>query len=144
DLEMLQVDFSPLITSMKRMSLPDYSVRLNAKLEQLNTELATLAPSIHGDALETWQDMERKMTATLDEFETLKSRIKTLRETFSSVKGKRRCLCLDAFEKIKSSIDFIYKKLTVANIGGNFPGAIEPTVAGPTTISGEAYLILED
>lgn len=144
DLEMLQVDFSPLITSMKRMSLPDYSVRLNAKLEQLNTELATLAPSIHGDALETWQDMERKMTATLDEFETLKSRIKTLRETFSIVKEKRRSLFLDAFEKIKSSIDFIYKKLTVANIGGNFPGAIEPTVAGPTTISGEAYLILED
>jgi structural maintenance of chromosome 1 len=100
---------------------------LQSRITTLTQELATLDPATRG--LERIDQVETKLRATERDFEESRSKAKTARDAFNTIKQKRLDLFNKAFSHISEQILPVYQDLTRS---ASFP------------LGGKAYLTLEN
>ncbi|KAJ3029322.1 UNVERIFIED_CONTAM: Structural maintenance of chromosomes protein 1 [Siphonaria sp. JEL0065] len=126
-LDSLTIDFSILKKEQKRNGSDEAEIEFQESIKSLSLEIEKLAPNMR--ASEKFDDVEAKLRATADEFETARKEAKSAKDAFLAIKQDRYQKFHGAFQHISGKIDQIYKELTKSK---TFP------------LGGTAYLSLED
>ncbi|KAI8840072.1 RecF/RecN/SMC [Chytriomyces cf. hyalinus JEL632] len=126
-LDSVTVDFSVLKREQKQNGSDEAEIEFQENIKNLTSEIEKLAPNMR--ASEKFDDVEAKLRATADEFESARKEAKQAKDAFAEIKQERFKKFNNAFQHISGKIDQIYKELTKSK---TFP------------LGGNAYLTLED
>ncbi|KAI8611046.1 condensin complex subunit SMC1 [Chytriomyces sp. MP71] len=126
-LDSFQVNFSMLKKDQKKNGSDEAEIEFQESIKGLTSEIEKLAPNMR--ASEKFDDVEAKLRATAEEFESARREAKKAKDDFAEIKQERFKKFNSAFQHISGKIDQIYKELTKSK---TFP------------LGGNAYLTLED
>eukprot|EP00897_Mesotaenium_endlicherianum_P000577 jgi/Mesen1/1051/ME000122S00048 len=128
---MATFDYSQLSNRFKQdMSAADkekLDSEFKSRLEGLSLEIERTAPNLK--ALDQYETLREKEKECIEEFEVARREAKEITDKYNAVKQQRYELFMEAFNHISTSINDIYKELTVS--------ATHP-------LGGTAYLSLEN
>mmetsp|Transcript_15220 Transcript_15220/g.45620 ORF Transcript_15220/g.45620 Transcript_15220/m.45620 type:complete len:1278 (-) Transcript_15220:184-4017(-) len=126
----LQVDFSRVpkkrrkVREQKAYDKIDSGYR--SRLAEIVASLQQLAPNLK--AINRFDDVERRLVSTIEDFEAARDRAMQALQTFNEVRQERFDRFMEAYRHVEANIDAIYKQLTSSS---SHPG-------------GTAYLTLEN
>ncbi|KAI9352679.1 RecF/RecN/SMC [Obelidium mucronatum] len=126
-LDSLKIDFSILKKEQKKNGSDEAEIEFQESIKSLTVEIEKIAPNMRAN--EKFDDVEAKLRATADEFETARKEAKSAKDEFLAIRQERYQKFHGAFQHISGKIDQIYKELTKSK---TFP------------LGGTAYLSLED
>lgn len=129
----VMVDFTELDEDLRsaassRTLLSAYQEKTTTIIDKLTVELQSLAPQVKAAA--RFSSSEGRLGESSVVFDDARDAVRTAQAEFTAIGKQRACMFLETFEKLASTVDRIYKELT---IGTRNRGA-----------SGSAYLSLED